>query len=87
MWIKDEESYKKWAIQWISNSRLDGTTRYFMGEPTRGMTMLFRTRKQARTYRDKHWGYIRYRTDLQDEPHGWKLPRVVRVNVHIEVTS
>lgn len=76
--------YYKWAILWRSDCRLDGKVRSFMGEPTRGMSLLFRTRTEARAYRDKHWGYIKTRPDLKAEPHGWKLPQVVKVHVIIE---
>lgn len=76
--------YHKWAILWVQNNRLDGKRAFFVGEPKRGMTMLFRTRAEARKYRDARYGYIRDREDLKHEPHGWKLPQVVKVCVDIK---
>lgn len=50
-----------------------------------GMPLLFHTRREARQYRDKHYGYIRHRKDLRQEPHGWRLP--VPVRVHVTLSS
>jgi hypothetical protein len=46
--------------------------------------VMFRSRSEARKYRDKSYGYIRKRIDLKQEPHGWKLPRVVRIRAIYE---
>ena len=75
--------YQRWGIKWVSHCKLDGERSYFMGEPTRGMSLLFRTRTQARAYRDEKWGYIKTRKDLRAEPYGWRLPQVIKVNVTI----
>ncbi len=75
--------YHKWAIVWRSENKLDGVTRHFMGEANVGMTQLYRTRKEARTERDLRWGYFRDREDLKREPHGWKMPQVVKVFIMI----
>jgi hypothetical protein len=42
---------------------------------------LFHTRREARLYIDEKFGYIRRRIDLRVEPHGWRMPRAVRVVV------
>ena len=70
---------ERWAIQWYSRNRLDGETRHFMWGC--GFPLLFRTREKAREYISDHYGYIRTRQDLRSEPHGWRLPRAVRVEV------
>jgi len=76
------KSYTRWGLLWRSDNRLDGKTRQFMSE--KGSALHFRTRAEARAYRDKHYGYIRDRRDLQEEPHGWKIPQVVRIKISIE---
>jgi len=45
---------------------------------------VFRTRAEARVYRDERFGCIRNRPDLKAEPHGWKMPQVVKVSLSIE---
>jgi len=51
----------------------------------RAIPLLFRTRQQARDYNNKHNGYIRQRVDLQTEPHGWKIPKIVKVQMQVEI--
>lgn len=72
-----------WAIQRCSNGRLDGKTDWIM----RGRRGIFNTRTEARAYLNKHHGWMRRRLDLRAKPHGWKMPRVVRVTVTIEVVE
>ena len=75
----------RWGLLWRSDNRLDGHTEHLLRhwrtyDP--GLVnnpLLFRTRRQARAYRDEHFGYIRNRPDLKAEPHEWKLPKVVKV--------
>ena len=81
--MKVKNEYRKWAILWVSGDSMGGQNCYLMGEPEAGMTILFRTRRQARAYRDKRWGYIRGREELRVAPHFWRLPRVVRCEVTI----
>ena len=68
-----------WGVQWYSKNRLDGETRHFMWDG--GHPALFRTRQSARSYIARRYGYIRYRSDLRQEPHGWRVPKAVRVEV------
>ena len=76
-------NYHKWAIVWHQKGSPSRCPRHFMGEAGRGMALLFRTRAQARAYRDKEWGYFRTRTDLRGAPFHWRLPRVIKVDVTI----
>jgi hypothetical protein len=45
------------------------------------LPVLFRTRAEARRWIEANHGYIRRRPDLQREPHGWRMPIAVRVEV------
>lgn len=72
---------RRWGLKWVSENKLDGRKEYIMWE--HGQPLLFRTRQQARNSRDYRFGYIRNRPDLKGEPHGWRLPRPVRVEVII----
>ena len=65
----------RWGIKWVSDN-LDGHTEHFMGNPAGWF--VFRTRAEARAYRDEHYGYLR------DRPDQWKLPRVVKVILSIQ---
>lgn len=66
-----------WAAKWRSENKLDGKQEHFIGTPTR----LFRTRQKARDFIQEFFGYIKTRPDLQEEPHGWKMPIPVKVQV------
>ena len=68
-----------WAAQWQSYNRLDGDVKHILSENY--LPMLFRTRKEAREYIREIYGYIAKRPDLQDEPHGWRMPRAIKVKL------
>lgn len=75
----------RWAVQWRSRNRLDGLTERFMwgaGEED-ASPLLFRTRRAARDYIRREYGYIATRPDLRTEPHGWMMPRAVKVRVEL----
>lgn len=67
----------RWGVLWRSNSKLDGKREHLMCENR--MPMLFITRKEAREWIERKYGYIKRREDLRSEPHGWKMPIPVRV--------
>ena len=79
--------YRRWALEWRSDCRLDGKVRHLIGEPHLGMTRLFKTRREARDYREQNYGYFRSRPDLKAEPLGWQMPGGVRVDVTVEKVS
>jgi len=43
--------------------------------------VLFRTRQAAREWIKTKYGYIAERPDLQAEPHGWRMPKAVKVKI------
>jgi hypothetical protein len=76
-----------WALKWRSECRLDGRTEHLMLFGHYGQQhwpAVFMTRSAARAFREEKYGYIRRRPDLRREPHGWKLPSIVKVKI-IEV--
>lgn len=75
-----EEAMRLWAAEWYSRNRIDGETRHLLGGP-RGIPALFRTRAECRAWIASRYGYIAHRPDLRAEPHGWRVPRAVRVKV------
>lgn len=77
----------KWGILWCSNNKLGGKREFFMWDkyPNRaGVPLVFRTRKEARAHIKLKFGYIKNRPDLQKEPHGWKMPKAVKVRIVVE---
>ena len=76
----------RWGVEWYSHNRLNGITRHVMWkEPN--IPALFSTRLAAREWINSKYGYIRNRQDLRVEPHGWRVPRAVRVHVAIQVAG
>jgi hypothetical protein len=71
-----------WAAQWRSTNRRDGPTTHLLAG--NWLTpALFPTRGAARAWIEVHYGYIRSRPDLRSEPHGWRMPRAVRVRLTV----
>ena len=72
-----------WGAMWRSDNRLSGKTeRLLWMNPKR--PALFDTRREAREWIAKGFGYIKDRPDLRREPHGWKMPVPVRVRIEKE---
>lgn len=71
---------RAWAVEWHSVNRLDGDMRYLYWPEGPQHWQLFPTRRECRAYIEKHCGYYR-RPDLRAEPHGWRMPRAIRVTV------
>jgi hypothetical protein len=58
---------------------LDGKKENLQGEG--GNLPMFRTRAECREFIKERYGYIARSPDLKKEPHGWKMPIPVRVQV------
>ncbi len=68
-----------WAAKWKSKNELDGTQEYLIRRM--GVVKLFKTRKDARAFIKHDYGYIKTRKDLRAEPHGWRTPTPIKVDV------
>lgn len=68
-----------WGAQWRSRSKLSGARRHLIHRD--GLPVLFCTRSEARAFIVAEYGYIAQGRDLRTEPHGWRMPRAVRVRV------
>lgn len=73
-----------WGILWQSNNRAEGKRAHLVCE---GLPLLFNTRHEARVKIDEKFSYIRHRPDLRQEPHGWQMPKAVRVQATYKVQS
>lgn len=74
-----EHSTILWGLLWHGENKRDGVTEHFIRHDC--LPVLFKTKRQAREYALKCYGYIKTRKDLRVEPHGWRLPRPIRVRV------
>ncbi len=72
-----------WGAQWRSENRLDGKREHLINTVD-CLPALFRTRAETRAFIEKRYAYIAKRPDLRAEPHGWKMPRAVKVFVVLE---
>ena len=68
-----------WAAQWYSKNHLDGERRHILYRDC--LPALFRTRRECRAFIKDRYGYIKEREDLRRQPHGWRLPRAIKVKV------
>jgi hypothetical protein len=78
-------SVVRWAALWRSSNALDGPSEHLLFENC--MPALFHTRAEARAWIKERYGYIASRSDLRAEPHGWKVPMPVRVQVDLKILS
>ena len=78
-----KQTYKNyWCLMWRSKNEKDGESKHYMLHDC--LPCLFRKRREARAYASKEYGYIKHRKDLRSEPHGWRLPKPVRVTITVE---
>lgn len=80
MTLNRQQAWRMWAVKWRSKNRLDGESSYLIRDPI-GIVKLFVTRREARAYAELKFGYIKLRPDLRAEPHGWRFPTTVIVEV------
>ena len=73
----------RWGAMWRSCNRLNGESRHIMFRDQQ--PAMFRTRKEAREWIDAEYGYIGERKDLQSEPHGWRKPIPVRLEIGVSL--
>jgi hypothetical protein len=64
----------RWTLKWVSL----GDTHIMWHEC---QPLLFRTKREARDYAEREYGYIKERQDLRMPPHNWRMPKPVRVDV------
>ena len=71
-----------WAAKWSQTNQLDGHQEHLVLWSWRtALPALFKTRAECRAWIEEHYGYIRGREDLRREPHCWRVPQAVRVDV------
>ena len=68
-----------WGILWHSENKLNGVTEHLIHKDC--FPCLFHTRREARDSIQSNFGYIKNRPDLRLEPHGWRMPRPVKVKI------
>ena len=69
----------RWGVMWRSYGRMAGRSRHLMYKNCD--PVMFQTRREAREWIKKNYGYVAESPDLQREPHGWKMPVPVKVRV------
>lgn len=80
-------SRTSWAILCRSRNKLDGERTWFEGDASSPAGIrLFPSRELAREHVIVAWGYLDGRPDLKAEPHGWKMPRPVKVEISVKET-
>ncbi len=81
--MKTDMAITSWGVVWKSKNKLDGESRHLMYDGGNGVPAMFATRKRAQVWITTHYGYIRTRPDLKNEPHGWRLPKPTRVVITV----
>jgi hypothetical protein len=76
-----KKTFTRWTLQWRSENKRDGRREYMCAS----MKGLFDTRAEARAAQENEYCYLQGRPDLRAEPHGWLVPKVVKVKVTISI--
>jgi len=69
--------YLYWSVLWHSKNCLDGIKEYIVQENQ--LPVLFHTKREAKEYIKRRFGYIATRKDLRTEPHGWRMPKAIGI--------
>ena len=77
MTITQEKLNHLWGLRWHSQNRRDGVRKHLLY--TDGIPLLFPKRDVARIYAQTYFGHLKTRRDLRTEPHGWRMPRPVKI--------
>ena len=83
--MKKAFEHKRWALLWRSENKRDGKDEHFMWVGS--APYLFPSRVFAEAHINSAWAYLKNRPDLKAEPHGWKMPKAVRVKVTIKAIA
>ena len=73
-----------WAPKWSQTNKLDGHREYlrlWYGYRGQRYPAVFLTRRECREFIESEYGYIRAREDLRKEPHCWRVPTAVKVEI------
>lgn len=70
-----------WGIIRITKGGIDGDTERLMYSNYRDGWLIFRTKRECKEYIDEHWSYMKTRRDLRVYPHGWRLPKPVKIEI------
>jgi len=74
-----------WGVRWESKNAIDGVQRYLIGScGVPPIPLMFETKRECLEYIKANYGYIRTRKDLRDEPHGWRVPKAIRIEVTVK---
>lgn len=73
------KSVERWGLLSDTTTQLDGRRVHLIFENC--LPVIFKTRREAREYAEKRFGYIKARPDLRREPHCCRMPKAVRVRV------
>lgn len=78
---KNDIVIERWGALWRSNNKLDGVNQHIIFENY--LPALFLTKKEAIKFIKQKYGYIATRKDLRDEPHGWRMPKPIKLKISI----
>ena len=84
--------FTAWAIEHRSKNKIDGARTWFAGAASVSKApvevkgcriMLFSTKAATQAYIRQNFAHLK-RKDLRAEPHGWLMPRAVKVRLNVE---
>ncbi len=70
-----------WGAIWNQKTKLGGAQHHIIHHNY--LPALFTTKKEAKEFIKHHYGYIAKRKDLRHEPHGWRMPKIVKLKISV----
>ena len=75
--------FYRWGAKWYSKNRLDGVVERILFHEYK--PAMFPTKKEAMEFIKEKYGYIATRKDLRVEPHGWRMPKPVKLKITLKI--
>ena len=69
----------RWGAKWRSKNKLDGITEHIVFDNLD--PVLSHTKKGITEFIKERYGYIAKRKDLRQEPHGWRMPKPIKLKI------
>ena len=72
---------ERWGALWHTKNKLDGEVTHIIFENY--LPVMFVTKREAKEYIKKRYGYIAGRKDLRQEPFRWRMTKPVKLKISV----
>jgi len=73
---------KIWGVLWIQKGSIDGDCESLVYKDCK--PVMFSTKRECKKFIDETYKFITARKDLRRYPHGWRLPKPVKLRINYQ---